>query len=183
MNYQKLFNWYQKHHRKLPFRETKDPYQIWVSEIMLQQTQVERVLLYYEKFLQQFPTIQALFKASIEEILQTIAGIGYYRRFRNLKKGAAYLMKHHQGVFPQTYDEIIKIPGIGQYTAGAIMSICFNEAYPATDGNVMRVLSRFYALGNDFRFDSNKRKLNTINQRLITESQYPHDYTQSMMEL
>ncbi|MBN3490392.1 A/G-specific adenine glycosylase [Acholeplasma equirhinis] len=183
MDYQSLFKWYELNHRKLPFRETKDPYKIWVSEVMLQQTQVETVLPFYDRFLKEYPSIQDLSEASLEEVLNIVQGIGYYKRFKLLKKGAEYVVSKLNGIFPDSYDEIIKIPGIGAYTAGAISSISFNKPHAATDGNVIRVLSRLYQFKDDFRFEKNRKKLNQFNQRLIESSNNPHDYTQSMMEL
>ncbi len=182
-NYQKLYEWYHLSKRDLPFRNTKDPYCIWVSEVMLQQTQVETMLPYYEKFLNIYPTIDTLAKSDLESVLSIVQGIGYYRRFKLMHQGAIYVMKNHQGVFPSTYNEVIKVPGIGRYTAGAIMSIAFNQPHSATDGNVIRVLSRYLILDDDFRTDLAKRKVDQINQKLIENTDCPHDFTQSMMEL
>ncbi|WP_035357899.1 A/G-specific adenine glycosylase [Acholeplasma equifetale] len=183
MDFLRLFNWYHENKRNLPWRKTINPYYIWVSEIMLQQTQVDTVLKYYEDFLIKFPTIESLNEASIDDILHSVQGIGYYKRFQALKKGAKYIVDNFNGVFPDDYEDIIKIPGIGLYTAGAISSIAFNKAHAATDGNVIRVLSRFYGLDDDFRLDKNKKKLNQKNQSLIEKSNDPYTYTQSLMEL
>lgn len=183
MAYLRLFNWYQANKRDLPFRRTDNPYHIWVSEVMLQQTQVDTMLPYYESFLNVYPTIQALADAQIEDVLRLVQGIGYYRRFRLLHKGAKYVIEHHGGKLPDDYFKVLKIPGIGAYTAGAIMSIAFHKPYPATDGNVIRVLSRVKMLEDDFRLDKNKKKLNEINKELIEASGNPYLYTQSMMEL
>ena len=183
MQYQALFKWYELNHRKLPFRETKDPYYVWVSEIMLQQTQVDTVLPFYDRFMKKYPTIESAYHATLEEFLHTVQGIGYYKRFKMLKKGIEYIVENLNGVFPNTYEEIIKIPGIGAYTAGAITSICFNKPHAATDGNVIRVLSRVYKIDDDFRQEKNRKKLNSFNQTLVENSGNPHDYTQSMMEL
>lgn len=142
MAYLRLFDWYQANKRDLPFRKTDNPYHIWVSEIMLQQTQVDTMLPFYDRFLTIYPTIQDLARADIDEVLKVVQGIGYYRRFRMLHKGAQYVIDHHDGKLPEDYFKILKIPGIGAYTAGAIMSIAFHKPYPATDGNVIRVLSR-----------------------------------------
>ncbi len=183
MAYLRLFNWYQANKRDLPFRHTDNPYHIWVSEVMLQQTQVDTMLPYYERFLKVYPTIQALADAEIEDVLKLVQGIGYYRRFRLLHKGAQYVIDHHDGQLPDDYFKVLKIPGIGAYTAGAIMSIAFHRPYPATDGNVIRVLSRVKMLADDFRLDKNKKKLNELNKELIEASGDPYLYTQSMMEL
>jgi len=183
MAYLRLFKWYQKNKRDLPFRKTDDPYFIWVSEIMLQQTQVDTMLPYYEKFLNTYPSIESLAASNVEDVLRLVQGIGYYKRFRMLHKGANYVLEHHEGKLPNDYDKVLKIPGIGPYTAGAIMSIAFHKPYPATDGNIIRVLSRVQMLNDDFRLDKNKKKLNQINQVMIEASGNPYLYTQSMMEL
>lgn len=183
MAYLRLFDWYQANKRDLPFRKTDNPYHIWVSEIMLQQTQVDTMLPFYDRFLTIYPTIQDLARADIDEVLKVVQGIGYYRRFRMLHKGAQYVIDHHDGKLPEDYFKILKIPGIGAYTAGAIMSIAFHKPYPATDGNVIRVLSRVKMLEDDFRLDKNKKKLNEMNKELIENSNNPYLYTQSMMEL
>ena len=183
MAYLRLFNWYQANKRDLPFRHTDNPYHIWVSEVMLQQTQVDTMLPYYESFLKVYPTIQTLADAQIEDVLRLVQGIGYYRRFRLLHKGAKYVIEHYGGKVPDDYFKVLKIPGIGAYTAGAIMSIAFHKPYPATDDNVIRVLSRVKMLEDDFRLDKNKKKLNKMNKELIEASGDPYLYTQSMMEL
>lgn len=183
MEYLQLFNWYDTYHRDLPFRKTKDPYQIWVSEIMLQQTQVDTMLPYYEKFLKTFPNCFVLASKDLDEVLKVVQGIGYYKRFRMLLEGAKYVVDTYQGNLPPDYEKLLKIPGIGAYTAGAIMSIAFDKPYPATDGNVIRVLSRVYQYSDDFRIEKNKKKLNEINKKLIKNSGNPYKYTQSVMEL
>ncbi len=183
MEYLRLFDWYHTNKRDLPFRKTSNPYLIWVSEVMLQQTQVDTMLPYYERFIKRFPTVESLALSTIEEVLTIVSGIGYYKRFRMLKKGASYVYSNLDGILPKTYDELRKIPGIGAYTAGAIMSIAYNLAYPATDGNVIRVLSRVYEINDDFRLDKHRKKLDIFNKELIERSNNPHDYTQSMMEL
>nr|WIF89198.1 A/G-specific adenine glycosylase [Acholeplasma laidlawii] len=183
MAYLRLFEWYQANKRDLPFRKTDNPYHIWVSEIMLQQTQVDTMLPFYDRFLTIFPTIHDLADAAIDDVLKVVQGIGYYKRFRMLHKGAQYVIDHHDGKLPEDYFKILKIPGIGAYTAGAIMSIAFHKPYPATDGNVIRVLSRVKMLEDDFRLDKHKKKLNELNKELIENSNNPYLYTQSMMEL
>jgi len=181
MAYLRLFNWYQANKRDLPFRHTDNPYHIWVSEVMLQQTQVDTMLPYYESFLKVYPTIQTLADAQIEDVLRLVQGIGYYRRFRLLHKGAKYVIEHYGGKVPDDYFKVLKIPGIGAYTAGAIMSIAFHKPYPATDDNVIRVLSRVKMLEDDFRLEKNRKKLNKMNKELIEASGDPYLYTQSMM--
>lgn len=183
MEYLRLFDWYHKNKRDLPFRKTSDPYYIWVSEVMLQQTQVESMLPYFERFMNKYPSVHDLANANLDEVLHTVQGIGYYKRFRMLKKGAEYVDEVFEGKLPADYKELLKIPGVGAYTAGAIASIAFNLPYAATDGNVIRVLSRVYKFDDDFRLEKNRKKLNEFNTKLIEESPNYNDYTQSVMEL
>lgn len=178
----KLENWYLKNHRKLPFRESKDPYQIWVSEIMLQQTQVETVLPFFERFIAKYPNVMSLAEANPETLQKDVEGLGYYRRFRNMHLAAQKITEFYDGKFPETYEEIIQLPGIGKYTAGAILSIAFNKPQSALDGNVIRVLSRYLGNTSDMRADKNKNELDKINQSYI-EKATPSVYTQAMMEL
>ena len=182
MNIQKLEAWYDKNHRKLSFRETKDPYLIWVSEIMLQQTQVEAVLPFFERFIKKYPDVEALSKANEDSLHKDVEGLVYYRRFRNMQKAAIQIMELFNGVFPSDYPSIINLPGIGKYTAGAILSIAFNKPYSALDGNVIRVLSRYLGNDTDMRIEKNKKVLDQINQSFI-EKATPYIYTQAMMEL
>lgn len=137
-----LLQWYDTHHRDLPWRHTHDPYRIWVSEIMLQQTRAAAVIPYYERFFQALPTLQSLADCPQEDLLKLWEGLGYYSRAKNLQKAAQLLMTEHEGIFPKTAKELQKLPGIGPYTAGAIASIAFGEKEPAVDGNVLRILSR-----------------------------------------
>jgi A/G-specific adenine glycosylase len=182
MDIVKLQDWYVKHQRILPFRQSRDPYAIWVSEIMLQQTQVETVLPYFQRFLMQYPTITALAAASEDELHKLVEGIGYYRRFRFMRLAAIDMVQNHHGTFPTTYDEVRRLPGIGVYTAGAIMSIAFDQPFSALDGNVIRVLSRYLGIDEDMRQETSRKKLNAINQTLV-ERATPHIYTQAVMEL
>ncbi len=138
-----LLLWYDAAHRDLPWRRDRDPYHIWLSEIMLQQTRVAAVIGYYERFLRELPDIRSLAEVEEEKLLKLWEGLGYYNRARNLKKAAAVLCDRYDGVFPKRYEEILSLPGIGSYTAGAIASICFGEPTPAVDGNVLRVYTRF----------------------------------------
>lgn len=142
-----LLSWFDQHKRPLPWRRTYDPYQVWISEIMLQQTQVATVLPYFERWMQAFPTVEALAVAEEEAVLKLWEGLGYYSRAKNLQKTARMIMEKHHGVFPSKHEDILKLPGVGPYTAGAISSIAFQEDYPVVDGNVIRVLSRL----DDFR--------------------------------
>src|SRR5882724_72155 len=139
-----LAAWFTENQRPLPWRLTYDPYHVWVSEVMLQQTQVETALPYYERFIQEFPTIEALAAADEQRVLTLWAGLGYYRRAKNLMAAAREVVKNHNGRIPSDYDALIALPGMGQYMAGAILSIALNNPYPVVDGNVRRVLSRVY---------------------------------------
>ncbi len=182
MNINKLEKWYLKNHRKLPFRESKDPYKIWVSEIMLQQTQVETVLPFFERFIFKYPDVTTLANANEEVLHKDVEGLGYYRRFRNMHLSAKLIVEKCSGIFPITYQQIISLPGIGKYTAGAIMSIAYDKPYSALDGNVVRVLSRYLGIDSDMRLEKNKKQLDQINQENINQS-HPAIYTQAMMEL
>ena len=182
MDIKRLEDWYQASHRKLLFRETKNPYHIWVSEVMLQQTQVDTVLPYFERFIRVFPTPKDLANADEEVLMKHVEGLGYYRRFRNMKKAAIYIVEHFNGEFPKTYEEVMSLPGVGLYTAGAIMSIAYNKPYSALDGNVIRVLSRYMSDDRNMRIEKHKKNLDKLNQSII-EKATPEIYTQAMMEL
>ncbi|MCK9236047.1 MAG: A/G-specific adenine glycosylase [Acholeplasmataceae bacterium] len=182
MNIKKLEDWYLTHHRDLPFRQTKDPYQIWVSEIMLQQTQVETVLPFFKTFIKKYPTIYDLAQSFEDDLKKDVEGLGYYQRFKNMRLTAQKVVKEHHGQIPNHYQELIQLPGIGPYTAGAILSIAYDQPISAVDGNVIRVLSRYYNLNDDFSQVANKKRLNDINQSLIEKAR-PSIYTQALMEL
>ena len=137
-----LLTWYAAAHRDLPWRQDRDPYHIWISEIMLQQTRVEAVKGYYSRFLAALPTIADLANAPDDQLQKLWEGLGYYSRVRNLKKAACVIMQEYQGVFPREYSQVIRLPGIGPYTAGAICSIAFDQPKAAVDGNVLRVITR-----------------------------------------
>lgn len=174
-------HWYRQDHRSLPWREDRDPYHIWLSEIMLQQTRVGAVKGYYTRFLEKLPTVEMLANADEELLHKLWEGLGYYSRVRNLKKAAVCIMTEFDGVFPNCHEDILKLPGIGPYTAGAIASIAFGAPTPAVDGNVLRVMAR---LGND------DRPVDTpLFKKEVTEALaevYPADagdFTQGLMEL
>ncbi|MBI1821861.1 MAG: A/G-specific adenine glycosylase [Nitrospirae bacterium] len=141
-----LLRWYKQNGRELPWRTSFSPYSVWVSEIMLQQTQVDTVIPYYHRFLSSFPSVQALAEAPLDKVLKGWEGLGYYSRARNLQKSAKIIVKRLQSRFPDQFEEIIKLPGIGKSTAGAILSLAFNQRFPILDGNVRRVLSRLFAV-------------------------------------
>ncbi len=147
----RLLGWFRKYRRELPWRLNKDPYRIWLSEIMLQQTRVAAVIPYYERFLERFPDIRALAEAPEEEVLRLWSGLGYYSRARNLQRAAQQIIARHGGQFPRTVDEALALPGIGSYTAAAILSIAFGAKHAVLDGNVARVLARLDAIQGDLR--------------------------------
>ena len=176
-----LLPWYDAHHRELPWREDKDPYHIWVSEIMLQQTRVEAVKGYYARFLQALPDIKSLAECEDDLLHKLWEGLGYYNRVRNMKKAALQIMTDHNGRFPTDYAQVLALPGIGAYTAGAICSIAFNQPTPAVDGNVLRVISRITDDATPIDLPTYK---NTVQQKL--SEIYPKragDFTQALMEL
>ena len=176
-----LLSWYDTAARTLPWRENTEPYRVWVSEIMLQQTGVEFVIRYYKRFLEAFPTIEALAAANEQQVLKLWEGLGYYSRARNLKKAAEIVVRDLGGHFPDTYNDIKKLPGIGAYTAGAIASICFEEPTPAVDGNVERVIARIAGL-----YTADRKVLKQFVTAMLLDI-YPEqrrgDFTQSLMEL
>lgn len=179
---QHLLQWFWQVKRDLPWRNTKDPYAIWVSEVMLQQTQVKTVIPYYQKFLERFSTVRSLAEAELEEVLEMWRGLGYYSRARHLWEGARFVLEHCEGKVPETYENLLKIPGVGEYTAGAIASIAYQERVPAIDGNVNRVLARLIA----WEEQTAKVKSRRVFRELLKEAQsskYPGDFNQALMEL
>lgn len=178
----RLLVWYRKNKRDLPWRRTKDPYKIWISEIMLQQTRVEAVKEYYKRFVEAFPDVHALANASEEQVLTLWQGLGYYSRARNLMKTAQIIASIHGGNFPMRATELKTLPGIGDYTSGAIASIAFEEPVPAVDGNVLRVIARLSAIEEDILTDEVKRKVTALVTQMIPVDA-PGDFTQSLMEL
>lgn len=179
---QLLLDWYDCVKRDLPWRRTKDPYHIWLSEIMLQQTRVETVKGYYARFLDWFPTVADLANAPQEQVLKAWEGLGYYSRARNLQKAAQVIMNEHGGVFPSSYEAILTLPGIGPYTAGAIGSIAFGLREPAVDGNVYRVASRFFGVREDVGIPRVQKEIHKLVKDSIP-SDRPGDYNQALMEL
>lgn len=177
-----LLTWYREVGRDLPWRGQKDPYPIWVSEIMLQQTRVVAVVDYYQRFLAQLPEISALAHCQEDKLLKLWQGLGYYNRARNLQKGAQQIQERHQGIFPSTYPEIRDLAGIGDYTAGAIASIAFDLPHGAVDGNVLRVMARLTADREDITRPSMKKKTQDWVEAWMPLA-YPGDYNQALMEL
>ena len=180
---QKLLAWYDENKRDLPWRRSKNPYHIWVSEIMLQQTRVDTVIPYYERFLEWFPTVESLANAPEERLLKAWEGLGYYSRVRNMQTAAQHIMSSEfEGKFPSTYEGISSLKGIGPYTAGAISSIAFNLAQPAVDGNVMRVLARLFEVNHDIGNPSNRKIFQAMMEVLIDPDR-PGDFNQALMDL
>ena len=179
---QKLLTWYDENKRDLHWRRSKNPYHIWVSEIMLQQTRVDTVIPYYERFLDWFPTVESLANAPEERLLKAWEGLGYYSRVRNMQTAARQIMSDFQGEFPSTYEGISSLKGIGPYTAGAISSIAFNLPQPAVDGNVMRVLARLFEVNHDIGNPSNRKIFQAMMEVLIDPDR-PGDFNQALMDL
>ena len=176
-----LIQWYNKNKRDLPWRKTKDAYTIWLSEIILQQTRVDQGLSYFYKFIENYPTVNDLAKAPEEEVLKHWQGLGYYSRARNLHYTAKHITANYNGIFPNNYNEIIALKGVGEYTAAAISSFSFNQAYPVIDGNVYRVLSRVFGIEQAIDSTQGKKTFKTLAQELI-DSKNPATYNQAIME-
>lgn len=177
-----LLDWFATAARVMPWRAQGNPYFIWVSEIMLQQTQVTTVTPYFERFIERFPTVKALAEAPLDDVLKLWEGLGYYSRARNLHRGAHYVLTHFGGVLPRNAEQILEIPGIGPYSAGAILSIAYGVPEPAIDGNVIRVFSRLYALQQAFDKAQPKRDLDRLVRDQIPTTS-PGDFNQALMEL
>jgi A/G-specific adenine glycosylase len=175
-----ILAWYRKNHRDLPWRKNRDPYRIWISETMLQQTTTTAVIPYYERFLNQFPTLQDLAAAPLPQVLGAWAGLGYYSRARNLHKAAQALAK--MPTFPQTHTELLELPGFGPYTSRAVSSLAFSEAVGVLDGNVIRLLCRRYNLDTQWWRQQERQKLQTLVDELVAPGP-SHELNQALMEL
>ena len=177
-----LLPWYREHRRDLPWRADREPYHIWVSEIMLQQTRVEAVKGYYARFLERLPDVESLARCDDDELHKLWEGLGYYSRVRNLKKAAQVIVSEYEGRFPTEYAQVRALPGIGDYTAGAICSIAFGQPTPAVDGNVLRVLSRLRADGEPIDLPQVKKR---VREELaaVYPADCPGEFTQALMEL
>jgi A/G-specific adenine glycosylase len=178
----RLLAWYDEHQRDLPWRNTTDPYPVWISEVMLQQTQVQTVIPYYLKFLDHFPSITALAEADTDTLLRLWSGLGYYSRARNLQRAARIMVEQFDGGFPQSYADVLALPGIGRYTAAAIASIAFGQPYAVLDGNVSRVLARLFGISGDPKSSAVQNKLWQAAQQLLPATR-PGDFNQAVMEL
>lgn len=177
-----LLSWYDAHARILPWREEPTAYRVWVSEIMLQQTRVEAVKPYYERFMKALPDVSSLAQAKEETLLKLWEGLGYYNRVRNLNKAAIQVMEKYQGVLPNTYEELLSLPGIGSYTAGAVASIAYKRSVPAVDGNVLRVISRIRLDERDILQASVKKSVEQDIKEIMPHDR-PGDFNQALMEL
>jgi A/G-specific adenine glycosylase len=180
--HKRLLAWFREYRRDLPWRRTRDPYRIWLSEIMLQQTRVAAVIPYYERFLERFPDVQALAAAPQEEVLRLWSGLGYYSRARNLQQAAQQIVAKHSGNFPRDEKDALELPGIGRYTAAAILSIAYGARHAVLDGNVARVLARIFAKRGDLRDGKRWQALQTDADALL-DAKSPGDWNQAMMEL
>jgi A/G-specific adenine glycosylase len=179
---QRLLYWFRAHRRALPWRESRDPYRVWVAEIMLQQTRIAAVLPYYERFLAKFPTVESLACAREEEVLKMWSGLGYYSRARNLYRAAKQIVASHDGRFPRNEESALALPGIGHYTAAAVLSIAYDVPLAVLDGNVARVLARLKAIRGDLRSDGRWQRLSKSAQDLLARDA-PGDWNQALMEL
>ena len=176
-----ILSWYSENKRSLPWRTTNDPYKIWLSEIILQQTRVVQGIPYYRRFIESFPEIEDLAEASEEQVLKLWQGLGYYSRARNLHATAKIITDRHQGKFPQSYSELLELPGIGDYTASAIASICFNQPEAVLDGNVYRVLARYHGIDIPINSSKGAKYFRSLAQELIDPLNI-RDYNQAIME-
>jgi A/G-specific adenine glycosylase len=177
-----LIEWYRCHHRRLPWRETDNPYRIWVSEVMLQQTQVQTVLPYYQQFLRDFPDVKTLANANLQMVLKAWEGLGYYARARNMHLSARTILEQHAGKFPSSWEVLRELPGIGDYIASAVLSIAFSQPYAVLDGNVKRVLSRLYEIPEPVNKSSSYKIFRKAADNLL-DRRHPGLFNQAVMEL
>ena len=177
-----LCGWYQDNKRELPWRKDKNPYHIWISEIMLQQTRVEAVKGYYARFLERLPQIQDLAEVPEDELMKLWQGLGYYNRARNLQKAARVIMEEYQGRFPEEYEQLLELPGIGEYTAGAIASIAFGKQVPAVDGNVYRIYARLLADDSDITAGKTKKRIHDEIAGIVPKD-CAGEFNQALMDL
>ncbi len=182
---ERLLDWYLKERRELPWRSNPDPYWVWLSEVMLQQTQVKAALPYFERFVQAYPTLRHLAQADVDEVLSRWSGLGYYSRARNLHRAARQVCRDHNGRFPRSYSEAVALPGIGRYTAGAVLSIAYGLAYPVVDGNVRRVMARFLCIEAELTSKSLERLWRLLEECVQAPAVQPRvsEFNQALMEL
>lgn len=182
MNFNRsILDWYSENKRNLPWRETADPYKIWVSEIILQQTRVNQGMTYYDRFINIYPNITSLASAKEEAVLKVWQGLGYYSRARNMHATAKVICSKHNAVFPKTYQDILKLKGIGEYTAAAICSFAFNQKYAVLDGNVFRVLSRFFGVRTPIDTTLGKKEFQKLANKNLSQKN-PGTYNQAIMD-
>jgi A/G-specific adenine glycosylase len=177
-----LLDWYKKNKRDLPWRKTRDPYRTWVAEVMLQQTRVDTVIPRYERLLKRFPDVRALARARVDGVLKAWEGLGYYSRARHLHEAARVVVQHFGGEIPSEMENLRKLPGVGSYTAGAILSIAFGRRFAAIDGNVIRVITRLFAIKDPVDGNKAKTRIGAIAERLVPASE-PGHYNQALMDL
>jgi A/G-specific adenine glycosylase len=177
-----ILAWYARNQRSLPWRKTRNPYHIWVSEVMLQQTQVQTVIPYYSRFLSRFPSVQALASASLDDVLKVWENMGYYARARHLHAAAKEIAEQYGGKVPNTWDELVGLPGIGNYTAGAILSIAFSQAVPAIDANVRRVITRLFAIDQPLDKGRTQQRIADLTGGLLPKD-HPGLFNQALMDL
>jgi A/G-specific adenine glycosylase len=182
MNTEQLRKWFMAEKRDLPWRNTGDPYAIWISEVMLQQTQVSVVISYYQRWMEQFPTVYALANASLDAVIKCWEGLGYYSRARNLHAGAQYVVEHFNGRLPDTEEQLAKIKGLGPYTIGAILSFAFHQKKAAVDGNVMRVLARYFQIEEDICQTPTIKKLRLLAEQILPDRE-PWVISEGLIEL
>ncbi|HQK95511.1 MAG TPA: A/G-specific adenine glycosylase [Armatimonadota bacterium] len=178
----RLLGFYDREGRDLPWRQTKDPYRVWVSEVMLQQTQVVTVLPYYARFLEAFPTVRALAESATDDVLAMWAGLGYYGRARNLQAAARVVVANHGGVFPRDWADALALPGVGRYMAGAVLSIAFGQRLPAVDGNAERALARVFLVRGHIGSGRAKARIHALAEAAVPADR-PGDHNQALMEL
>lgn len=181
-DHKKLSDWFQRESRDLPWRVDPTPYAVWISEVMLQQTQVAVVIPYFERWMQAFPSIEALANANLEEVIKIWEGLGYYSRARNLHEGARFIIENFDGILPDTPESLSKIKGIGEYTTGAILSFAFRQRYPAVDGNVLRVLARYFLIEDDIAKANTQRYIRETAWKILPEKE-PWIVTEALIEL
>src|SRR5512137_73715 len=177
-----LLDWYKKNKRDLPWRKTTDPYRTWVAEVMLQQTRVDTVIPYYGRFLKRFPDVRTLARARVDDVLKAWENLGYYSRARQLHEAAGVVVKQFGGTIPEEKEDLRRLPGVGAYTAGAILSIAFGRRFAAVDGNVIRVIARLFAIGDPVDGSKAKNRIGAIAERLVPASD-PGHYNQALMDL
>lgn len=182
LEYKKLIRWFESEKRDFPWREEATPYAVWVSEIMLQQTQAAVVIPYFERWMQRFPTVKHLAEAPLDAVIKEWEGLGYYSRARYLHQGAQYVVEHHEGILPNTEEALCKIKGLGEYTVGAIRSFAFHQKAAAVDGNVLRVLSRYFLIEDDISKPKTVKKMRLLAQEQLPDEQ-PWVVAEALIEL